>query len=118
MNEKELIFVYNANSGKWNGYMDIMHKALSPKTYQCKLCDITHGVFSEKKEWAKFRKESPLPLRFLHRDEWEGEFGTTLDLPCVLLKQNDHVESVIGPDELQKMDIEKLMNRIKTEFHQ
>ena len=57
MNDKtssRLLFVYNADSGLFNTLTDIAHKMLSPKTYTCNLCAITHGLFSEKEEWKEF----------------------------------------------------------------
>ncbi len=39
-----LLFVYNADSGLVAGLFDSAHKLLSPSTYQCQLCTLTHGV--------------------------------------------------------------------------
>ncbi|NJM95354.1 MAG: GTPase, partial [Acaryochloridaceae cyanobacterium CSU_5_19] len=41
-----LIFVYNANSGGINTALDIAHKLLSPSTYRCNLCRLTHDTFT------------------------------------------------------------------------
>ena len=43
----KLLFVYNVNSGKLNILFGIVHKIISPSTYTCELCSLTHGVFSE-----------------------------------------------------------------------
>jgi len=77
----QLIFIYNANSGLLNGMLDSAHKALSPDTYQCALCDITHGYFGEKKAWTAFREQFQGDMKFLHKDEtdWQGQ------LPVILL---------------------------------
>ena len=40
----KLIFVYNADSGLVNTLMNIGYKAISPQTYESKLCDLTFGV--------------------------------------------------------------------------
>ena len=50
---EKLIFIYNANSGKHNALLDTMHKIVSPNTYNCNLCDITFGLFTENKTWRK-----------------------------------------------------------------
>jgi hypothetical protein len=53
-----LLFVYNANSGKLNAAFDMAHKAISPSTYKCSLCALTHNPLKEKKEWVDFQKAS------------------------------------------------------------
>ncbi|MEX0288178.1 MAG: GTPase, partial [Flavobacteriaceae bacterium] len=66
----KLLFIYNANSGLGNMLLDGAHKILSPSTYECKLCDITYGAFTERKIWKAFRKESGIEMEFLHKDEF------------------------------------------------
>jgi hypothetical protein len=83
----ELIFVYNADTGKWNGYMDIMHKIFSPSTYPCSLCAITYGTFSIKEEWEAFKNTLRLPLTFLHKDEWNQKYNIDGPLPAVYKKE-------------------------------
>ena len=68
---KPLVFVYNANSGLGNALLDSIHKILGPNTYNCNLCAITFGFFSEHKKWKEFRKESGLEMEFLHLDEFK-----------------------------------------------
>ncbi len=72
----KLIFVYNANSGALNSLMDSVHKIISPKTYDCKLCDLTYDVFKENELWSRFRESVTnnypnLQLEFLHKNEFE-----------------------------------------------
>ena len=109
---QELIFVYNANSGKWNAYMDTLHKLFSPKTYACKLCAITHGSFGMKQEWAEFIKDFPIPLRFLHKDEWAEEFNLNEKLPAVFMLKGGHIETFIGAEEMNHFDLEQLKSCI------
>ncbi|VEP16580.1 hypothetical protein H1P_4670007 [Hyella patelloides LEGE 07179] len=44
---KKLIFVDNADSGLMNTLIDIGHQAISPQTYQYRLCDLTFGLVGE-----------------------------------------------------------------------
>ncbi len=74
---KHLVFVYNAKSGLGNSLMDGAHKILDPKTYACSLCAITHGAFTEKKRWKKFREESGLTMQFLYKDQFLKKYGNT-----------------------------------------
>ena len=43
----KLIFVYNAGSGKLNALFDMAHKIVSPTTYECSLCALTHDAFQD-----------------------------------------------------------------------
>jgi hypothetical protein len=100
----KLLFIYNANSGKVKGYLDKLHKIISPKTYDCNLCDITYGVFKENSLWKKFRTSSKLPLNFLHRDEYlkqyASKFGSKHTFPVVLLQNKGELELFISTEEL------------------
>jgi hypothetical protein len=100
----KLIFVYNADSGKKNALMDSIHKMISPQTYNCKLCDITYGVFTENKAWKKFRKSSEIPMKFLHRDEFlkqfASKFGAKFNLPVILVENKGELELLVSSDEL------------------
>ncbi|WP_232233169.1 MULTISPECIES: GTPase [Arenibacter] len=68
------MFVYNANSGLGNALLDSIHKILDPNTYNCNLCAITFGFFSEHKKWKEFRKGSGLEMEFLHLDEFKKRY--------------------------------------------
>ncbi len=96
----KLIFVYNADSGLKNTLMDSAHKILSPKTYHCKLCDLTYGPFKEKKLWKKFRKQSDIEMKFLHADEFEhlykSKFRPAFSLPVVLLENHYNLDLLIS----------------------
>ncbi len=90
----KLIFVYNANSGKLNAWLDSAHKIVSPSTYNCRLCDLTYGVFKENEEWARFRKSELInntvqQLQFLHIDEFEKQYRSKwlpqYDYPVILM---------------------------------
>ena len=98
----KLIFVYNANSGKLNTLFDIGHKLLSPGTYQCDLCSLTHGALSEKKAWKEFRERTELEMEFLHKDELEKIHAKTFDYP-VILKQADDIELFLSADEISRV---------------
>ncbi len=113
MNDATFIFVYNADSGKWNGYMDILHKVFSPKTYPCHLCDITYGTFSIREPWKAFVEQYPIPIRFLHRDEWVAEFQRQDALPAIFVSQGGNVRLWLSPEEMSTMDLDALMARLE-----
>ena len=81
-----LVFVYNADRGFFNMMADISHKVLSPSTYPCNLCALTHGAFSMRKEWRDFLAKIKPPFTFLHRDEFRKEFKLEDELPAIYIK--------------------------------
>ena len=101
-NKMKLIFVYNADSGLMNTLMDIGHKAISPQTYECNLCDLTFGIVKEHKQWKKFRETSDTEMEFLHRDEFEQKYHQKFEYP-VILKQDDDLSIAIPKAELNKI---------------
>lgn len=118
-NPSKLIFIYNANSGMGNGLMDIAHKLLSPGTYECSLCNLTHGVFSEHKLWKSFRKESGVEMEFLHRDEFErqyaSKFGYKFTFPVVLMVENNDFQLLIATEELNGLkDLDALTSLLRS----
>jgi hypothetical protein len=106
--KEKLLFVYNANSGKGNSFMDTAHKILSPKTYDCNLCDITFGVFAENRIWRKFRNESSLEMEFLHKDEFSkayaSKFGHKFTFPIILAETDNGLEVCVGTEELNALN--------------
>ncbi len=100
----KLVFVYNANSGRLNALFDIAHKTLSPSTYQCDLCSLTHGAFSEKASWKRFREESGIEMTFLHKDEFEKrETGDYPGYPLILKVDNGSMSVFMNRDEIARL---------------
>lgn len=104
---EKLLFVYNTNSGKGNTLMDVAHKILSPKTYQCNLCNITFGVFSENRLWKRFREKSSAEMEFLHKDEFSkayaSKFGHKFTFPIILAETSNGLEVYMGTEELNEL---------------
>ena len=71
----KLIFVYNADGGIFNMLKDLVHKNISPETYQCSLCAVTWDNLGMKREWKQFVNGLGREVKFLHRDELEKEHG-------------------------------------------
>ena len=112
----KLIFIYNANSGKLNGYLDSLHKVFSPKTYPCSLCDITYGVLKIKPEWQSFKENTDLDLEFYHLDEFKNKFGPEVfaryKYPLILEESKRTLREFISKGELDKLKSEKELIRL------
>lgn len=104
---KKLLFIYNANAGKKSSFLEALHKVVSPKTYNCNLCGITHGIFKEDKTWKNFREASDLQMEFLHLDEFKkqyaSKFGYKFTFPIVLSTNQNGLEIFISTEELNSL---------------
>jgi len=115
---QKLIFIYNADSGLKNSLLDSAHKILSPSTYDCNLCDITFGVFTENKVWKNFRENTNLEMEFLHKDEYKkqyaSKFGNKFTFPIILAQTNNGLEVFVGTEEMNAIeDSEALVELIQ-----
>ena len=122
----KLLFIYNADSGLRNTLIDSAHKIFSPRTYQCNLCDITYGRFTEKSRWKKFRKQTDLEMEFLYKDEFQkqyaSKFGHKFTYPIVLAATANGLEVFITTEEMNKLtsvdELTKLVQERKVIFTQ
>lgn len=97
-----MIFVYQAGSGVFDRVSDAAHKLLSPSTYPCRLCILTHGHAGMKREWRDYVASLPLKVTFLHRDQIEGTgIPPSTEFPAVLIRVKDGSWRIaIAADEL------------------
>ncbi len=115
---QKLIFVYNADSGKFNALMDSLQKVVNPSSYSCKLCELTHGLMEEKKEWRNFRQSLDVETDFLHKDEflkaYASKFGHKFEFPVILAQTDKGLEVFISKNEFSEIDdLKVLMETIK-----
>jgi len=113
-----LIFVYNANSGKRNAYVDSLHKIVSPSTYTCSLCKLTYGVFSEKKNWKTFREQEGVEIDFYHKDEFVKEFKSKwlpkYTFPIILSEKDGELDVFLSSEKLNEIEtVGSLIKAIK-----
>ncbi|MGD1945329.1 MAG: GTPase [Croceivirga sp.] len=104
---QKLLFVYNANSGRRNSFIDSIHKLFSPNTYECHLCELTYGFFLEDKRWKRFRKTHTQEMIFLHKDEftatYKSKFGYKFTFPIVLITGENGLEVLVSTKELNQI---------------
>jgi hypothetical protein len=108
MSPEKLIFIYNADSGLRNVLLDGAHKILSPATYECSLCALTFGAFTENKAWKQWRKDCDLEMEFLHKNEflkaYASKFGHKFSWPVVLISSASDLEVLVSTEELNAME--------------
>lgn len=96
---KQLIFVYNADSGLFNSLTDFAHKIISPSTYACGLCALTYDNFTMKKDWKLFLEQLPVEVVFTYRNEWQKEHPEWTGFPAVFCKGNT-IELLASSEEI------------------
>ena len=65
--------------------------ALSPETYSCDLCALTHGFWGAKQQWQTFLDRSDVSFSFLHRnDDYAALPVSSEDLPAILLREESN----------------------------
>jgi hypothetical protein len=113
-----LLFIYNAKSGIANTLIDISHKLLSPETYSCNLCAITHNTFSENKTWKDYRLTCKINMQFYHIDEFKQRFpNQEFKYPIILLNKENKLEEFISSKKINTLkNVEDLINAINNKL--
>ena len=111
-----LIFVYSTDSHAVNELFDTGHKTLSPSTYRCSLCELTHDTLAEKERWREFRRSIGLPMEFFHRDEFEEQYDLRFDYPVILMKDNE-IEVLLRKERIDAVaSLEELIETVRQEI--
>ncbi len=94
----ELIFIYNAKSDRLNSLIEFAHKIVSPSTYACDLCTLTHGNFGERETWKTFKDNANIPLTFYHIDEFEKLFPDRFTYPVILKNEANQLSVLLNAE--------------------
>jgi len=100
----ELQFIYNAKNGLANSIFDLTHKIISSDTYECNLCKITYGAFTENKKFKELKEKFNITL--WHIDDYEKKFGKEPSYPLIVIRDESRKE-------LSRIDT-KTINNINT----
>ena len=102
--QRELCFIYNAQSGVAHALMDYVHKIVSPQTYACSLCSVTYGNLGMHRQWASYLRGLPFKTRFLYEDTQPKHLGA-LKLPAAfVVVAAEHVTVAVAvPEVLEKV---------------
>ncbi len=123
--ERELILVYNADSGVFDIIKDAFQKTFFPSTYQCNLCALTYGKFGMKSEWSTFIDKLEIPYEFFHRDEFykllksHPDHLKDIKFPAIFLNRKGRVNLLIDHNEINKCrTLKELMNLISYKLNE
>jgi hypothetical protein len=97
-----LLFVFNADTGSFNAFLDSARKLLRIKG--CTLCTITHGLAGERSEWRECKEEIGVPVDYVHRDEVSAELRAVVgdQLPCIVAQTGNDLVLLLAPDVLDR----------------
>lgn len=82
--------------------MDAAHKIISPSTYNCRLCQLTHGHFSEHRIWKEFIASSKHEFIFYYKDEFESKYSESFEYPIILIGK-EPFEVLVNKQELDQL---------------
>ena len=108
--------MYNADGGRLAGLKDMFHKILSPGTYPCSLCAVTYGATSMQPVWREFIRMLPVPVDFLHRDEFVRDYPQwrVHPLPAAFaVAANGALKPFIEAPEMDSADLNGLMQLVQ-----
>lgn len=100
----ELILVYNANSGVANKLWDAMHKAVSPSTYACELCSLTHHSVGARSQWKSFLKEKKIPTKVMYKDQFEAIYQKSFEFPAVFLYDKSNFTCILDKKAMSELN--------------
>ncbi len=114
----KLIFVYNAKGGFWSKKIGAIHKIVSPSSYGCDLCKLTHGSFVEKDAWKVFRETSAIDMEFYYKEGFIEKFPEMkeIELPSVIFECiSESSEEMLTADDLKEIGaVSELIKVIET----
>jgi hypothetical protein len=103
-NVTEFIGVYDADStligevSYWIGArLGVTH---------CSLCELTHGLFTQKSEWKTCAKELSVPFHTFHRDDAPADVLVALagEFPAVLQRTAEGLSVILTKQALEDFD--------------
>ena len=117
---QQLVFVYNAGSDLFSTVTDYLHKLLSPATYSCSLCALTHHHAGMKRTWKDFTEQLPVKTLFLHSDEFIHRYPQfqSEQLPAIFLEEANSMQVLLPAVSLNGFqDIEELKTALRHQLH-
>lgn len=101
MDVRELIGVYDADATVWGELSYWAGARLGQR--HCSLCDITHGLFSEKSSWRECRSQLPVQFITYHRNDQPDDVRACVGdrLPAIVARSNDGVRMFVTTNELK-----------------
>jgi hypothetical protein len=103
-NVTEFIGVYDADS-TLIGEVSYWIGARLGRTH-CSLCELTHGLFTQKSEWKTCASDLGVPFTTFHRNDAPDDVLTSLNgsFPAVLIRTDDGLSVILTKQALESFD--------------
>jgi hypothetical protein len=111
----EFIGVYDAD-GTIVGEVSYWISARLGRTH-CSLCELTHGLFTVKREWRECSTSLGVPFTTWHRDDAPAEVIAAIDVfPAVVARRGDSLSVIIDADTLESFagDTSRFADHLRT----
>ena len=95
---KTIYFIYDADSGMWNGIKYWYQKNILEKGSACELCDISHSKYFVRLEWLQFIRDlkKEYKVNVLHRNEIPKNIQEkNYAFPCVIGQSENELIQII-----------------------
>ena len=114
--KRQLIFIYNGDSGLLNSLVHLMHKTLSPSTYECSLCALIYNGISLDKGWLSYVAQLDAEVEYCHRDVFQVRHGRSFQSYPLLLERTGETFTVLmaKADFDAVSDLDDLKTRLNT----
>jgi hypothetical protein len=118
--DQDLIFAYNCDRGNLSAIKDYSQKTGAEAPPLCNLISLTVTPVGIKKSWKRFVGELPFPARFLHRDEFEEEFGALITpTPAVFFRRGKDLTLLIASADLNHiLSTDELIALVNTKLQE
>ena len=117
--KNKLIFIYNASDDYLSIAFDFTHKIISPKTYQCSLCQVTYGAFSMHKEWKEYIESIDYETIFLYKNNYK-EYYPSLEVrsfPSAFIYNGESFSEFLDKKDFDSCEkLESLIKLINTKL--
>lgn len=103
-NVTEFIGVYDADS-TLIGEVSYWIGARLGRTH-CSLCELTHGLFTQKSEWKACARELSIPFHTFHRNDAPTDVLAAINgaFPAVLVRMDNSLSTVLTKGDLEKFE--------------
>ena len=94
---QEFIGIYDADATLWGEVSYWVGARLGRR--HCALCDITHGLFTRRREWTDCTAELPVEFVTFHRDDAPNDAKSVAAgrFPCVLARTTTGLRMALEP---------------------
>jgi len=112
----EFIGVYNAESTLWGEISYWIGARFGVR--HCSLCDITHGLFTQRSDWQECAAALDVPFTTFHINDAPADVTRAANgsYPVVLGKNSTGIHIVLTADDLDKCEgsPERLLNKLQS----